>query len=88
LPTDCRRNYEKLESSLREGEWQGMAVLVTKIDTHEVELRLKDFESRFGLPSNRFIEAFQNGELDDSPEFFEWDMLYTAYVAATGAARP
>jgi len=63
-----------------------MAVQVQTVSEHELFLRLKEFEGKFGLPSEDFLEAFQNGQLDDSDEFFEWDLIYAAYTA-TAARR-
>ncbi len=48
-----------------------------------LEERLRQFEIRFDLPSDRFIEAFQNGELHESEEFLDWSLLYSAWEHVT-----
>lgn len=37
------------------------------------------YEKRFGVPSDRLVEAFVvNGSLVETPDFLRWSRLYTA----------
>jgi hypothetical protein len=38
------------------------------------QLRLAEFEKRRGMTSQQFAR-FNAGELDDNPEWFEWDFM-------------
>jgi hypothetical protein len=60
-----------------------MTVKVEPIGTFELEQRLKQFESRFAMPSSEFVEAFRNGQLQETEEFREWSMLYAAWELAS-----
>jgi hypothetical protein len=42
-------------------------------DLARVEAELEQFEARFGLSSEEFFERFQQGQLEDSADFMEWN---------------
>jgi hypothetical protein len=60
-----------------------MTVKVEPISAVELEQRLKQFESRFAMPSSEFVEAFRNGHLQETEEFREWAMLHAAWELAS-----
>jgi hypothetical protein len=37
---------------------------------------LQDFEARYGMSSTEFYHKFEQGELGDAMDFFEWAGLY------------
>ena len=41
--------------------------------------RLKVFEANHNMNSDEFFEKFQNGELGDDQEWFDWLFEYKAY---------
>ena len=41
--------------------------------------RLKEFEEKHGMSSQEFYKKFQEGELGDNPEWFDWLFEYKAY---------
>ena len=41
--------------------------------------RLKEFEMNHDMNSDEFFEKFQNGELGDDQEWFDWLFEYKAY---------
>jgi hypothetical protein len=55
-----------------------MAVKVEPLGIREIESRLGAFEETFSLSSERFVEAFRNGRLRETPEFHEWASLVEA----------
>jgi hypothetical protein len=55
-----------------------VSVKLEPIGRREIELRLSAFEEHFGMPSERFIEAFRNGALHETSEFHEWAALLAA----------
>ncbi|APH38572.1 hypothetical protein [Methanohalophilus halophilus] len=50
-------------------------LLRTKIRLAEKEIAL--FEDRYNMPSSRFCIEFENDDLGDSQEYFEWWGLLT-----------
>ena len=46
-------------------------------DLQEIERSLAEYERRFGLSSTEFLKRFQAGELDDTADFMEWNVLCT-----------
>lgn len=51
----------------------------------DLEHRLREFERRYGVPSERFPDAFrdENGRLRESDDFHEWSSIYAAWRVAT-----
>ena len=45
----------------------------------ELEMRIKAFEQHYQMQSEDFYRRFQQGQLDDSADFFEWSAVYTMY---------
>lgn len=43
------------------------------------EQTLREFEERYGMPSEVFYQRFEAGELGDSMDFFEWAGLFELY---------
>jgi hypothetical protein len=42
----------------------------------DLEHKLKKFENQYQMSSQNFYQKFQNGELGDSIDFFEWNTYY------------
>jgi len=55
---------------IRESLNRELNVLKAKIRVVEVEIR--DFEKKYEMSSEEFLEKFDKGELGDSQDFFEW----------------
>lgn len=45
-------------------------------DIQEVERMLAAFEARYQLTSDEFWRRYQAGEMGDSADFVEWNVLY------------
>jgi len=45
-------------------------------DLAEVMEKLKRFENKYNMSSEKFHERFHQGELGDSEDFFVWDALF------------
>jgi len=49
--------------------------------------RLAEFEQKFSMPSNEFLERYNRGELGEHPAYIDWSGLL--YIAArAGVAIP
>jgi hypothetical protein len=42
--------------------------------------RLSKYEIRYNMPSETFFTRYQNGDLSDDMDFFEWNVLYKMFV--------
>jgi hypothetical protein len=51
---------------------------VRTVSRGTIEHRLKEFEHKFDMPSERFVDAFRNGRLRETSEFLTWARLYSA----------
>ena len=40
------------------------------------EKRLKEFEEKYDMSSDEFMEKFESGKLGDDEDFFEWYAVY------------
>ena len=45
----------------------------------ELEMRLKAFEQLYQMQSEDFYRRFQQGQLGDSADFFEWSAVYAMH---------
>jgi len=45
---------------------------VLKAKIRIVESEIRDFEKKYEMSSEEFLERFDKGELGDSQDFFEW----------------
>lgn len=45
-------------------------------ELNEVEKRLQEFEAHYRLSSEDFQARFQDGEMGDAADFFEWNAFY------------
>ena len=41
--------------------------------------RLQEFERKYGMNSTEFLARFNEGELGDDPQWFEWEYLVEVY---------
>jgi len=41
-----------------------------------MQIDLKAYEKKFNMPSNKFYEQFENGELGDDKDFILWSGIY------------
>jgi hypothetical protein len=55
-----------------------VTVKVQPLGLQEIELRLQVFEKMFGVPSERFAEAFRKSPVRETREFHEWATLVSA----------
>ena len=60
-----------------------MRVEVRPTTVADLEARLRCFEERYGVPSERLGDAFADGETDD---LREWSGVYRTWLAVTRAA--
>lgn len=42
----------------------------------DAERKLKEFEAKYGMPSDSFYSQFNMGQLPESEDFFLWAALY------------
>ena len=54
------------------------SVKVEPLGLEEINSRLRQLEEKFGVPSERFVEAFSHSPLQEEPEFHEWSRLLAA----------
>lgn len=50
----------------------GLEMAKTKRELNEIEARISDFEIKYNMQSQDFIEKFHAGSVDDSADFMEW----------------
>ncbi len=41
-----------------------------------MQIDLKDYEQKYNMPSDKFYEQFENGQLDDCKDFILWSGIY------------
>lgn len=49
--------------------------------------RLKDFEKKFSMDSDKFLKNFEDGKLGDDAEWYDWLFVYEAYNKAIQKKR-
>lgn len=59
-----------------------------KDEVSDLENRLKNFEVRYQMSSDKFYRLFQNGELGDAIDFFEWSVFYEMWTTAKNQSEP
>ena len=52
---------------------------IFSIGLQSYEKRLKEFEKRYSMSCEEFIERYENGELGDDEKWFDWLFEYKAY---------
>ena len=52
-------------------------VVLLESKKHLVETEIQEFEEKYHLKSTEFLVKFENGDFDDSQNFFEWWGLLT-----------
>lgn len=63
----------------------GTTVRLQPTSGHDLRARLDDFERRYQCTSDTFYKAFMNGDLDETEDFLDWSILYSAHqIASTG----
>ena len=65
--------------------------MIIKRQTSAAQLRqeLEQFEAEVGVPSERMADAFTvDGELQESPAFARWALVYSAYQQLSGTPVP
>lgn len=60
-------------------EVKAVGVQIRPVGRHELELELKTFEEKYGWASEKFVEAFRNGHIQETQEFHDWSAAYEAY---------
>ncbi len=60
-----------------------MVVKLSPIGVTEIESKLLAFEERFGMSTERFVQLFENGQLEETDDFLDWSLLYSAWRLAT-----
>jgi hypothetical protein len=54
----------------------------------DLQARLAEYEKRYGIPSDRLVDAFTtDGELQETEDFHAWSALYAAFQASTAKPR-
>jgi hypothetical protein len=49
--------------------------------------RLKGFENKFSMESDKFLKNFEDGNLGDDADWYEWLFVYEAYKKAIQKKR-
>jgi hypothetical protein len=60
-----------------------VVVKLHPIGVSEIESKLLVFEERFNMPTARFAEMFEDGQLEETDDFLDWSLLYSAWRLAT-----
>lgn len=60
-----------------------MVVKLQAIGLKEIESRLLAYEDRFSMPTVRFVELLETGQLEETEDFLDWSLLYSAWRLAT-----
>ena len=60
-----------------------MVVKLQAIGLKEIESRLLAYEDHFSMPTLRFVELLETGQLEETEEFLDWSLLYSAWRLAT-----
>ena len=60
-----------------------MTVKIEPMGLAEIESRLEAFEQVYEMPSSQFIQAFRNGQLEETEAFREWSTLIAARLVIT-----
>lgn len=53
------------------------------IELTELRNQLRSFEKKYKMASDNFYPRFQNGELGDDADFFEWSAFYGMYQSVS-----
>ena len=51
-----------------------------KLEIKRLKPRLVEYEKRYDMPSSDFFALYQNGELGDEMDYFEWNVFYKMYL--------
>ena len=72
-----------LSLSNEEREWLERKIQKSSISkqVEDLEPRLKKFEEIYQMSSEYFYQHFQEGELEDTIDFFEWNTYYEILTA-------
>lgn len=62
-----------------------MAVRST-VGADKLEARLREYEERYGVPSDQLVDAFRNSPLEETEDFQDWTLLYSAWLSASSRA--
>jgi hypothetical protein len=58
------------------------------VTVKDLQKRLAEYEERYGVPSDRLVDAFTaDGELQETGDFHAWSALYAAFQASTAKPR-
>jgi len=51
-----------------------------KSELQRLRSRLAEYENRYNMPSSDFFALYQNGEIGDEMDYFEWNVLYKMHL--------
>lgn len=51
----------------------------------ELRVELDEFESHYAQVSSEFYEKFQNGEMGDNMDYFDWSATWRMYLSVLAA---
>ena len=51
-------------------------------DLRELKMKLKKFEKKYNMASEKAYEEFNKGKSGDEQDYFEWHALYDMYLLA------
>ena len=59
----------------------GLKINFQPLSAEELRTRLSQFESRYGVPSERLADAFRDadGQLRETDDFLDWSQAYAAW---------
>jgi phage shock protein A len=67
LKSKCHRSLKPLVQAAIENEVRLLEASISRSET-----RLRDFERRYGMSTEEFIERFENDELQETLDFIDW----------------
>ncbi|MEA3349931.1 MAG: hypothetical protein U9Q82_04855 [Chloroflexota bacterium] len=51
-----------------------------EIELQRLQPRLAKYEDVYNMPSSKFFALYQNGEMGDEMDYFEWNVIYKMYL--------
>ncbi|HOU15842.1 MAG TPA: hypothetical protein PKZ84_22285 [Anaerolineae bacterium] len=79
LETLYRRGYQSDVIDLTVDKMIALERERAERELKEFDIRLKAFEQHYQMRSEDFYRRFQQGQLGDSADFFEWSAVYAMH---------
>jgi hypothetical protein len=87
LETLYRRGYQSDVIDLTVDKMIALECERAEREREELDTRLKAFEQNYQMRSEDFYRRFQQGQLGDSADFFEWSAVYAMHQSVAERVR-